>query len=199
VDLNYNVQNIFPVSIHQFQIKDFDGMKGKLIDYVYDLKKQDPVGKNISSRHGWQSLLVDLSKDNDLFRNFLIDCVSDLPFISKKTSFTIDTWININKTGSYNIKHCHPTSHLSGVLWLKCPEECGEIVFTSPYEFMGFAEHQLYSDEFKKSYGSYLSYYFTPDEGTMILFPSHLVHHVNENKSDEDRISISFNMIFNDI
>ena len=30
----------------------------------------------------------------------------------------------------------------------------------------------------------------------MILFPSHLAHRVNENKSDEDRISIAFNIIF---
>ena len=33
-------------------------------------------------------------------------------------------------------------------------------------------------------------------EGGMILFPSHLAHRVNENKSDEDRISIAFNIKF---
>ena len=32
-------------------------------------------------------------------------------------------------------------------------------------------------------------------EGKMIIFPSHLEHSVNENLSDQDRISVSFNLI----
>jgi ectoine hydroxylase-related dioxygenase (phytanoyl-CoA dioxygenase family) len=53
-----------------------------------------------------------------------------------------------------------------------------------------------YSVNFKKENNAYLSYYFDPMEGGMILFPSHLAHRVNENKSDEDRISIAFNIKF---
>ena len=33
-------------------------------------------------------------------------------------------------------------------------------------------------------------------EGKMIIFPSSLSHEVEENKSDEDRISYSFNIVF---
>ena len=32
-------------------------------------------------------------------------------------------------------------------------------------------------------------------EGRMMIFPSHLEHEVTQNKSNEDRISISFNTI----
>ena len=38
------------------------------------------------------------------------------------------------------------------------------------------------------------SYHCYPTEGRMIVFPSHLSHHVQENKSNEDRISVSFNI-----
>ena len=194
--LNYSVKNIFPISIHQFEINDFDNIKSKLIDYVYNLQKQDPVGVDISNRGGWQSPTLNLSKDNDLLRNFLIECLSDIPFIEKQTSLQFDAWVNINKKGNHNIRHIHPTSNLSGVLWIKCPEKCGEIVFTSPYEFVGFKELELYSDKFKKENNAYISYRINPKEGYMILFPSHLAHRVNENKSDEDRISIAFNIKF---
>ena len=193
---NYSVRNIFPISIHEFQMNQFDDIKFKLIDYVYNLQKQNPTGVDISNRGGWQSPTLNLSKDNDLLRNFLIECLSDIPFIEKQTSLQFDAWVNINKKGNHNIRHIHPTSNLSGVLWIKCPEKCGEIVFTSPYEFVGFKELESYSDKFKKENNAYISYRINPKEGYMILFPSHLAHRVNENKSDEDRISIAFNIKF---
>ena len=194
--LNYSVRNIFPISIHEFQMNQFDDIKFKLIDYVYNLQKQNPTGVDISNRGGWQSPTLNLSKDNDLLRNFLIECLSDIPFIEKQTSLQFDAWVNINKKGNHNIRHIHPTSNLSGVLWIKCPEKCGEIVFTSPYEFVGFKELESYSDKFKKENNAYISYRINPKEGYMILFPSHLAHRVNENKSDEDRISVAFNITF---
>ena len=129
--------------------------------------------------------------------NCLFDCLSELPFLkNERVDYKIDAWININKKGDYNIKHNHPTSDLSGVLWIKCPEKCGEIVFTSPYNFVGFKEHELYSDKFQKEHSAYLAYNFQPKEGFLLLFPSHLEHRVNENQSDEDRISVAFNMRF---
>ena len=39
-----------------------------------------------------------------------------------------------------------------------------------------------------------MTYYFTPKEGRILIFPSKLEHEVKENKSDEDRISYSFNI-----
>ncbi len=198
VDLNYNLQNIFPVSIHQFRINDFDDMKGKLINYAYDTKKKDSLGAIISNRGGWQSSPIDFTKNDNLFlSNFLSNCLSELPFLDcDRIDYRMDAWININKNGDYNLKHNHPTSIFSGVLWLKCPEKCGEIVFTSPYDFVGFREHKLYSDEFQKEHSAYLAYNFKPVEGCILLFPSHLLHHVNVNESDEDRISVAFNMYF---
>ena len=39
--------------------------------------------------------------------------------------------------------------------------------------------------------------HFNPTEGKIIVFPSHLNHLVQENKSNEDRISVSFNIRLN--
>jgi uncharacterized protein (TIGR02466 family) len=35
---------------------------------------------------------------------------------------------------------------------------------------------------------------FNPLEGRMLIFPSYLAHQVEPNESDEDRISVSFNL-----
>ena len=202
VDLNYKVTDIFPISIHQFKINDFDDVKDKLIDYAYNFKKQNLVGVNHSNIGGWQSPAIpqdsNLHKD-DLLKNFLVDCLSDLPFIDRSYTFNFDAWININENGNFNMPHTHPKCHLSGVLWVKIPENSGNIIFISPYEHVAHVEiDELYSDEFKKSHNSFSNYFLNPTEGYMILFPSHLVHYVDVNKSNEDRISVAFNILFED-
>ena len=84
---------------------------------------------------------------------------------------------------------------MAGVLWIKIPENCGDILFSAPLNFSTFLEIESYTEDFKEKINYFHSYKFKPEEGKLLIFPSHLEHNVNENKSNEDRISISFNMI----
>ena len=194
MDLNYNTVNIFPVPIHQFDVNGFSEIQDKLIHYAYQFKDKDPDGVIYSNKGGWQSPNFDIKDENDLLHSFLINCLSNFPNIDKSINFDVDAWININKPGDYNTKHHHPNCHLSGVLWVKAPEECGRIQFQSPVEFQTYTEVQSYTEEFKNSNNYFHTYYFSPIEGRILVFPSHLQHEVLENKSNEDRISVSFNI-----
>ena len=49
-------------------------------------------------------------------------------------------------------------------------------------------------ERIKNKNNVFQSYYFNSTEGRILVFPSHLNHHVQENKSNEDRISVSFNI-----
>ena len=106
----------------------------------------------------------------------------------------VDGWKNINEPGSYNIKHYHPLSHLSGVLWIKTPDKSGDILFQSPDEFNRYQQLDCYTDDFKFQTNFYHTYRFSPIEGRILIFPSDLEHLVKINESDEDRISYSFNV-----
>ena len=44
---------------------------------------------------------------------------------------------------------------------------------------------------------AFTSMWFPPVEGTGLIFPSNLTHRVSENNTQEDRISISWNMSIN--
>ena len=109
-------------------------------------------------------------------------------------------WVNISKPGSYLAKHHHPDCNLAGVLWIKAPQNSGDIVFDSPRTFDPFlqsaknGEIDSYTDDFKDKGNIHLDYYFPPTEGRILIFPSYLRHLVEENKSEEDRISVSFNI-----
>ena len=194
MDLNYKTTPIFPIPIHTFDVNGFNEIQNELIDYAYELRKKDPKGVSISNRGGWQSSGFEVKDENDTLHNFLFNCINGFPHINYKVNFLIYAWININKPGNYNVKHLHPTNDLSGVLWIKAPQNSGDIVFESPYEFQAYQEIDSYVDEFRNSFNIDHSYYFTPTDGRMLIFPSHLMHEVEENLSNEDRISVSFNI-----
>ena len=78
-------------------------------------------------------------------------------------------WGNIYRRGDYTQEHDHVYSAVSCVYFLKSPQRSSPLVFT-------------YSGKKIQS-----------KEGTYVLFPSHLKHHVPKHSSDETRITLSAN------
>ena len=194
MDLNYKLTNIFPSSIHSLGIDNFDDYRDKLIEEIYQERDEDPIGRKISNHGGWQSNQITIQKDrSELLKKIITNSVSKLP-ISEGVYAVVEGWKNINAPGDFNVKHNHPRSNLSGVLWIKAPKNSGNIVFTSPQFFDRFNELDSYTKEFKYNSNCYMTYYFSPTEGRILIFPSSLEHEVEKNKSSEDRISYSFNI-----
>ena len=194
MDLNYNTVKIFPVPIHQFDVNGFSEIQDELVDYVYKMRKKDPIGNTISNRRGWQSSPFEIVNEDDVLQSFLINCLSEFPPIKKSIKLFVTAWININPPNAFNMKHNHPTNDLAGVLWIKAPKDCGNIVFDSPVQFQTYREVSSYCDDFKKENNIFKSYFFEPTEGRVLIFPSYLAHDVKKNLSQEDRISVSFNI-----
>ena len=193
MDSNYSTINIFPVPIHVFDVNGFKEIQNQLIDYAYNLKEEDE-GITISNEGGWQSHSFEVKNVDDVLQKFLINCLAEFPVLDKSIKIKVFAWVNINKPGDCNTKHNHPGDDLAGVLWIKTPENSGNLVFESPHHFNSFREIASYTEEFKNSNNYFQTYYFSPIEGRMLVFPSHLQHEVLENKSNEDRISVSFNI-----
>ena len=109
----------------------------------------------------------------------------------------INYWANVNRKHCYNIDHAHQGSLLSAVFYVKVPENSGRITFSNPNALL--MESYLHGKNLNVNYDSVyyaLSSIFTmePKENSLIIFPSWLTHRVEPNGSDEDRISISFNL-----
>mgnify|MGYP001192504554 FL=1 len=203
MDLNYSIENIFPTPIHVFDINRFDEIRDSLIDYAYDLRKKEPISigsyeneawNYCHPSEGWQSPRFNVNNKNDLLQNYLITALTQFSSIKETVGMRVSTWMNINPKNTLSVKHDHPCSDLAGVLWVKCSKNCGRIVFDNSLNFQSFNEINSYTDKFKERTNYYHNYFFNPIEGRMIIFPSHLQHHVEVNKSEEDRISISFNI-----
>ena len=186
---------IFPSIITEIDCPCFDLIQTSLIEWIYKYQKKDS-GVTISNRGGWQS-------DSNFFKQdsfskyldyILTNAYSAVSFYNCELKLS-NMWININKRGNYNETHNHPSSLISGVFWIKTSENCGKLQFLSPHSYTEW--HLMYhaSDAIKSQMNYDESFSFPkPKEGTMVLFPSHLLHLVGPNESDEDRISIAFNL-----
>ena len=189
---------LFPSLIHEFEVTGFKKIQDELIDFIYQDKKNDKLGVVKSNRGGWHSR--DFGSDNilvstvksEVSKYFLTNRIFREGTIIKFGNI----WANINKKGDYNDKHIHPGFDLSGVFWIKIPDDSGTIVFSSPNHYTQFYNETCYTDAIKERFNLSSTYWIKPLEGAIIIFPSVIEHQVdmNMNESNKDRISVSFNL-----
>lgn len=104
---------------------------------------------------------------------------------------TLDAlWINILGEGGHHPGHIHPGSVLSGTLYIAVPEGAGDIRFEDPRLSRMMAAPPLLDtvEEDQKRF-----VYVAPKPGELLMWESWLRHEVMPGRSEEARISISFN------
>ena len=192
--------SLFPCNVHSIRVREWKIVKNEVLSYIKSERRKDKIGVVKSNQHGWQSepkyasfdyILLDIVK-NEVCNNYL----SGSRISKENVGMNIcNLWININPKGAYNQRHVHPQSDMSGVWWIDIPKDSGKLWFHSPHEYDNFAEMESYSEAFKEKTETYPLYYMIPEDGMISLFSSNLHHSVDENKSNQERISISFNII----
>jgi uncharacterized protein (TIGR02466 family) len=99
-----------------------------------------------------------------------------------------DSWINYGESGMYQETHSHPYADISGVFYSQAEENCGDIYFIAPSSAYCHSElifrSKILTDNIK----------IQPKKNRLILFPSWLQHGTLPNKSNDTRVSISFNI-----
>jgi uncharacterized protein (TIGR02466 family) len=103
------------------------------------------------------------------------------------------TWASIMRKGGYHQEHNHPRSHFSGTFYIKRGSSSAPIILTSPTMPFRMHEPPITNPE---NYGPFTSpsLNLTPEDNTMLIWPSWLHHQVPQIMDDEPRIAISFNV-----
>jgi uncharacterized protein (TIGR02466 family) len=186
---------IFPTFLFESIDKEFN-YKNDLIDACYSLKSNFSESTRRSNVNGWQSPTFNAQNNPEFFQsNFCKNIWNQFIETSKhfnlKESYLFylkDIWININSPGSYNLSHIHPLNYVSGVFYVKVPKNSGCITFENVLEKNTVLPFYTTNDTLR------MIEQIVPEEGKMVLFSSYLPHNVEQNNSDDDRISISFNV-----
>lgn len=193
--MNTIVTNLFSCPILRYSTN-IDNEK--LIKYFYLIKKKQK-GRVISNVGGYQSEDLDLEDKNlqPLITNILQSSISyvTLCAFKKNINYNIhNMWLNINYFKDYNIPHLHPQCLFSGVYYLKVPKNSGGILFQHPSQkYLDYDWQKFLIDNFNTINSS--TWRFYPEEGTIYIFPSWLIHSVEQNlNKKKERISIAFNI-----
>ena len=150
-------------------------------------EKEKSVRK--SNRGGWQSELY--KPDNEMFKpliNEIKEFCIHLPLNIKQT-YVEQLWVNVNTKGNWNAIHQHGQYHLSGTYYVKVPKDSGRIVFRDPRP--GAIGNVFHINRFDKGEFKKLNII----EGLLAIWPSYLDHFVEPSETDEERISISFDIV----
>ena len=189
------VQEIFSVPIYQIKLD----LNVKELQSLCQWKSIDEYesGRVVSNLGGYHSNNLPL---DDVILQPLIEEIEThssqfaKTFISKNKQILSSMWFNINLYKDFNISHNHSGDDISGVYYIKTPNECGNIVFEHPAKDL--YDYYLLNVENPEEVNAYnaRTWWMPSKANILYLFPAWLNHSVGINKNKtEERISISFN------
>jgi uncharacterized protein (TIGR02466 family) len=186
----------FPTPIWHFEVDNHQQLNSVLLEEINEEQQRDRQGEKLSNILGWHSANNLHRRDcfpglTEIIHQNVLEVATFLRWDLQKFSFNITTcWANVSNKFASNSVHNHPNSILSGVYYLKTPENCGSIFFSDPRP----ASRMLNPPVLDFNIWTLPKVSYKPYEGMMLLFPSWLLHGVEPNMSDETRISLSFNI-----
>jgi uncharacterized protein (TIGR02466 family) len=168
-------------------------MNGTLLALLEELRRDLPP---LEPGSGWQSER-NLHQRAELRE--LGACIRDvaqsvLRFlrIGYDTSEITGCWATVLARGATHKAHSHPNNFLSGVYYVRTWPGADTINFHDP-------RHQasvIRPPVVELTAGNTDQVVVRVKNGTLLIFPSYLEHSVDANTGDEERVSISFNLMF---
>lgn len=168
-----------------------------IVDYVNDLKSFNETLHN-SNAGGWHSETWEsLDNQPDCIVEIMNTIHEDMIELYSKYNISKEPelenyWFISNGKYSYNRLHTHPGAFLSGVIYIKVPNNCGKIIFKRPdYLIENFDGFISSNNEY-----NYGNWEIPPEVGKIVYFSSAIPHEVAQNLTedeDDQRICLSFN------
>jgi uncharacterized protein (TIGR02466 family) len=187
------IKTFFPSCIWLHDLEDYQSMNTRMMTELSELRQS--TGYTNPANDAWQSRgnLNKLEEFKPLMERFSAGSKRVLDYLRLEyDDFVItDSWANINPPGHSHMVHTHPNNFLSGVYYLKAPENSGDIEFLDPRQQALVLQPKVKEQTINNAW----KHRITPKEGQLLIFHSWFQHQVQENRSEEERVSISFNIM----
>ena len=196
---DFKLVSVFPTGIGQAEFYDIDYVNTLKSEILEEYRKDEDFAKRqgmgvhtFSDNHNfWQSdpLLHTrefVSKLHDFANENVANYMDKLGYIYEEF-YTTQCWANVyEKAGSIH-EHYHPNSFLSWVFFVSGQDS--PLYFQENYPSMIQPELKFPTPENSQRLG------WTPKSGLFVIWPSYLIHYSAPNKNDEERITISGNIM----
>jgi uncharacterized protein (TIGR02466 family) len=153
-----------------------------LLTYQWDYKTTYTNDSKCTERKDLQFFTDVIKKNCDTFWNHL-------GFVPLE-EWKVQVFFSEMFSGDCHIPHMHPNSKLSGVLYLKVPQNSSPIHFYDPRVHRRFTSREIQTpNEYNWEWAS-----IPAIEGNMLIWESWIEHEVRKNKSTDGRITAVFNV-----
>lgn len=196
--------DLFPTPIWEVEVPDINN--SILLDYAYN--EYEKSGRQMRRNHSdteqkkhtnWSSEDLPLQEIPELLKLYQylhVQASEALQEFSPKQGvrlFAGPTWFNINPKGSSVAPHQHPGCVLAGVYYLQANGNSAKLRFMHPDKVTSWIYTPFYYQQ-RTDYTNPL-HTVDPTVGKFVMFPGNLMHYVDANEDDTDRVSIAFNFI----
>lgn len=176
--MNDYYENMFHVPLVHVEVKNWKYKKKQILN-IYQKAKLEQDGDE-------QKVFTDFHNDSFNFDGLVQELFDDelnilLNKLDIKTKNIVYSWFETSKVGNYHPLHTHGCYGYSAVCYVEYDKEVHEpTIFVAP--FLNFWD------------GNVLDYIPKVNEGSIIFFPSAIVHYTKPNYSEKERIILSFNI-----
>jgi uncharacterized protein (TIGR02466 family) len=186
---------MFPTLVWKLQLRAAlrDAINARIIAALGEQRRGLPA---LDAGQGWQS--EQTLHEREAFRDLIL-CVhsvakSILSFlrISYESVEVTGCWANVLARGAAHKLHSHPNNFLSGVYYVRTHPGADTINFHDPRRQTSIIRPPVVELTAENTDQTVVRV----ANGTLLMFPSYLEHSVDSNMSEEERISISFNLMF---
>lgn len=169
-------------------------LNADLLSAIYAIREGGEKGIDYPGA-GWQTPhdLAQREPFGELFAaisKVMGECASAEGIPDGASPIVTGAWSNIESPGDFVRVHMHPWSVFSGVYYLQCDDQSGDIFLIDPRPGAG----ALYWPTSEVAERGAIN--FRPRPGMLLLFPSWLEHYTDPNRSEGERVCISFNTHF---
>ena len=186
---------MFPTLVWKLQVETSlrDTLDARLHAALNDMRRGAPP---LAAGQGWQSgqALHEREDLRELVALIERGVRSVLKFLRiGHDAFQITgCWATALARGASHRMHSHPNNFLSGVYYLHTHPGADSINFHDPRRQTGIIRPPVVELTAENTDQVVVKV----RDGTLLMFPSYLEHSVDANASDEERISLSFNVMF---
>ena len=196
-----SIEPLFMSPLLTFEHQNSGELNSRLLAEFGQIRRQS-AGLSRSNQNGWHSEPDFFKRQEPGIRElaqFILQCLgkAEGTFAANKPSgevaVNVEGWINMNGKGGFNTPHAHRGYAWSGCYYVNQPQvtegRSGSIEFIDPRAGI---------EAWPLSPGSLSSvkHRVRPPAGTLLIFPSYLVHWVYPNEQYADRVSVAFNATF---
>lgn len=199
------VQAWFPTLVYEAPLMrgGARSLNGELLREARQIRRVDDDGRRWSARHypgGFTSYnsMNQLHRTSSTFgelerrlsrhvRAFAGELDFDMD--GRKLSMT-DCWVNVMPKHAAHGLHLHPLSTISGTYYVRTPRGSSQIKFEDP-RLASFMAAPPRKPDARAENRAFV--YYPVTAGNLILFESWLRHEVSANRTDAERVSVSFN------